>query len=96
MSILEEKKVIFETVEYLKTPLSKSDIKSLSLKLKLRPKDFIRKNDLAKLDLKPDLENDDEMVSLIENNPKIMERPIIVKGKNAVIGRPPENVLTLL
>lgn len=96
MSILEEKQVSFEMVEYLKTPLSKLEIKSLSDKLNLRPQDFVRKNDLAKLNLNPDLDNDDEMIALIEDYPKILERPIIVKGDKAVIGRPPENVLRLL
>ena len=47
--------------------------------------------------MKDEIENDDEaMAKAMENFPKIIERPIAVKGAKAVIGRPPENVLTLL
>lgn len=96
MSILEESGNDYEVVEYLKNPISIKELKILGRKLNLRPKEFIRTKDMAALGLKPDLENDEEMYAVIAENPKILERPIIEKGENAVIGRPPENVLKLI
>lgn len=64
----------------------------------MRPAEFIRKgeadfkaNNIANL-----LDDDDAMVKAMVAYPKIMERPIVVKGQKAVLGRPPENVLELL
>ena len=65
-------------------------------KLKLSPKEFIRKNDVKKLDLSIDLNNDEEVIQNMIDYPKIMERPIIVNGNKAVIGRPPEKILEIL
>ena len=96
MSILEENGIDYEVVEYLKNPISVKELKILGGKLKLRPKEFIRKKDMATLGLKPDMENDEEMYTVIAEYPKILERPIIAKGEKAVIGRPPENVLKLI
>ena len=72
-----------------------ADLKSLAEKLNLRPAEFIRKSALKELNLKDQLD-DDEIYRQIEANPKLMERPIIVKGDKAVIGRPPENLLKII
>ena len=96
VSILEKNGIDYEVVEYLKNPISIKELKTLGGKLKLRPKEFIRIKDLATLELKPDMENDEEMYAVIAEYPKILERPIIAKGEKAVIGRPPENVLKLI
>ena len=98
MSLLEENGVEFTTVEYLKTPLNKDEILSLSNKLGMAPSGFVRKNEASyKENNFGEILNDDEaMAEVIEKFPKIMERPIAVKGAKAVIGRPPEKVLTLL
>ena len=98
MSLLEENGVEFTKIEYLKTPLNKDEILSLSNKLGMAPSGFVRKNEASyKENNFGEILNDDEgMAEAIEKFPKIMERPIAVKGAKAVIGRPPENVLTLL
>ena len=96
MKILEKKKFLYEKVEYLKAPLSLSELKLLRKKLDLRPKEFIRIKEMEKLGLDIDLENDDEILKTIVEKPIILERPIIVSGDKAVIGRPPENLLKLL
>ena len=95
---MEENGVEFTTVEYLKTPLNKDEILSLSNKLGMAPSGFVRKNEASyKENNFGEILNDDEaMAKAMENFPKIIERPIAVKGAKAVIGRPPENVLTLL
>ena len=98
MSLLEENGVEFTKIEYLKTPLNKDEILSLSNKLGMAPSGFVRKNEASyKENNFGEILNDDEaMAEAIEKFPKIMERPIAVKGAKAVIGRPPEKVLTLL
>ena len=85
-------------VEYLKTPLDKFDIENISRLLNKRPKDFVRKNeaDFKENNIKDIIENDIELINKMVNFPKIIERPIVLFGDKAVIGRPPESVLELL
>ena len=96
MQILIEQNVEFEEIQYIKNPLTVEELKVIGLKLGLPPKEFIRKGDVKKLDLEINLENDNEVFQNMVDYPKIMERPIIVKGEKAVIGRPPEKVLEIL
>ena len=98
MSLLKESGVEFTIVEYLKNPLNRNEILSLSSKLDMAPSGFVRKNEASyKENNFGEILNDNEaMAEAIEKFPKIMERPIAVKGKKAIIGRPPENVLILL
>ena len=98
MSLLEQSGVEFTKVEYLKNPLNRNEILSLSNKLGMAPSGFVRKNEASyKENNFGEILNDDKaMAEAMEKFPKMMERPIAVKGKKAIIGRPPENVLTLL
>ena len=98
MSLLEQNGVEFTKVEYLKNPLNRDEILSLSNKLGMAPSGFVRKNEASyKENNFGEILNDDQaMAEAMEKFPKMMERPIVVKGKKAIIGRPPENVLTLL
>ena len=85
-------------VEYLKTPLDKFDLENISRLLNKRPMDFVRKNeaDFKENNVKDIIENDAELINEMVKFPKIIERPIVVSGSRAVIGRPPESVLELL
>ena len=87
-----------EVVEYLKQPLNKKELMDLSQKLNLHPKAFIRKRESAfkEQGLKDKQEDRDALFSAMEKYPKIIERPIAVRGTSAVVGRPPEKVLSLL
>ena len=98
VSLLEENGVEFTKVEYLKAPLSKHEILSLSKKLGIAPSGFVRKNesDFKENDFENILNDDVALAQAIEQFPKIMERPIAVRGERAVIGRPVENVLTII
>ena len=98
MKLLNDNNVDFDIVEYLKDPLSKDEILVLAKKLGKRPKDFIRisEKDFKDNNIKSFINNDQAIASAMEELPKIMERPIFVMGKNAVVGRPPENILMLL
>ena len=85
-------------VEYLKTPLAKEQLRNISQLLGLRPKDFVRKIeiDFKDNDLSKSLEDDEKIIEAMLSFPKIIERPIVVSGGKAVIGRPPENVQKLI
>ena len=85
-------------MEYLKTPLDKFDLENISSLLNKRPKDFVRKNeaDFKENNIKDIIDNDIELINKMVNYPKIIERPIVLFGDKAVLGRPPENVLELL
>ena len=98
MKLLNDNNVDFDIVEYLKDPLLKDEILVLAKKLGKRPKDFIRtsEKDFRDNNIKYIINNDRALAKAMEGLPKIMERPIFVVGGNAVIGRPPENILTLL
>ena len=96
--LLEQNGVEFTKVEYLKNPLNRNEILSLSNKLGMAPSGIVRKNEASykENNFGEILDDDEAMAVAIEKFPKIMERPIAVKGAKAVIGRPPENVLTLI
>lgn len=87
----------FEIVEYLKMPPSFAELKDLLVKLHLKPEQILRKGEaLYKEQFKDKKFNDDEWITIMVENPVLIERPIVVKGNKAVLGRPPENVLVLL
>ena len=96
VQVLKNQNVEYEEIQYIKNPLTIEELKKIALKLGLHPKDFIRKGDMKKLNLEINIENDDELFQNMVDYPKIMERPIIVKGDKAVIGRPPERILEIL
>ena len=81
---------------YLDDPLSIGEIKDLLIKLNTTADQIVRKNEeiYKKLNLKDS--NQDLLIEKISKNPILLERPIVVKGEKAIIGRPPENVMKLL
>lgn len=96
-SILEKKKVKTEIVEYLKTPPTQSEIKELLKMLGIKAVDLVRKKEslfLEKFDGKKLTEA--QWIKAMTQNPILIERPIVVKGKKAIIARPPEKVLEFL
>ena len=96
--LLEQNNIDFKIVEYLKNPLSVDEIFTISEKLDKRPKDFIRRleGDFKENNIISHIDDDKMLALSIEKFPKIMERPIFVNGNKAIIGRPPENVLSIL
>ena len=81
---------------YLDDPLSIEEINNLLIKLDTTADQIVRKNEevYKKLNLKDS--DQDLLIANISKNPILLERPIVVKGKKAIIGRPPENVKKLL
>lgn len=98
MQLLKDNGIEPEIVEYLKHPLSENELKTLADMMGRRPKEFIRKGekDFKELGLKDKLEDDNALLRAMADYPKLMERPIASKGGNAILGRPPENVLALI
>tara|TARA_B100001094_G_C18002197_1_gene705763 strand:+ start:493 stop:852 length:360 start_codon:yes stop_codon:yes gene_type:complete len=96
LSILQKKGLEVEVIEYLRNPLSVMHLRELANKLNLRPRDFLRAREVDFKALNIDLEDDDAVLNTLEVNPQLLQRPIVTNGENAVIGRPPENVLKLL
>ncbi len=88
MKILESSGQGFEIVDYINVPPTPAELKSLADKMGLRAKDFIRSKETVfkELDLKPHLENDELLFQHMSKNPKLIERPIVVRGEKAVLG----------
>ena len=96
-SILHDKKISFETIDYLKTPPNQKEIKELLKKLGMKAEEIVRKEEvLYKEKYKNKNISESEWIKILSENPILIERPIIVKGDKAVIGRPPEKVLELI
>ena len=70
----------------------------IAKKLGLKPKDFIRKGekDYTALNLSLKLDDDNALFEAMSKFPKIIERPIVINGEKAIIGRPPEKILEIL
>jgi arsenate reductase len=97
LQYLKDKGIEPEVVEYLKEPLSEEELKDLLVRLHKKPDGIIRKQEaLFKSDLKGKNFNDDEWVKILLENPKLIQRPIVVKGPKAVIGDPASNIDALL
>jgi arsenate reductase len=96
LKLLEENASDIKIVEYLKTPLSIDELKSIALKLNLKPAEFVRTKESLIQEEGLDLSSDDKVLAAMVKYPKIIERPIIIKGDKAVLGRPPENIKKLL
>ncbi|MDC0249464.1 arsenate reductase (glutaredoxin) [Flavobacteriales bacterium] len=96
IKIVRNKTSEFEIVEYLKNPLTLKEITELLSKLNIKPIDLVRTQDaIWKENYKGEKLTDIEIINAMFENPKLIERPIVVKNNKAVIGRPPENVLSL-
>jgi len=85
-------------VLYLEANLKKSDIENIIQKLNICPRDLLRKSEEAyKLNnLKNESYSNEQLIDFMIKYPKLIERPIIIKGDQAIIGRPPEKVLDLI
>ena len=83
-------------IEYLKTPLSRSELASLFKRLGLRPADGVRKKEKVFAELKLANAGDDALLDAMAKHPILLERPIVVSGTKARICRPAETVQDFL
>jgi arsenate reductase len=96
LALLEKKGVTPVVVEYLKTPPTVAELKQLLAKLSLGPRELLRKKEAKEAGLdKPDL-SDAQLIAGMAKHPIAIERPIVVRGNRAALGRPPEAVLKIL
>ena len=97
-ALLEERGVKFEVVEYLKGSLTAEKISQVIAMLNLSPREVMRKGEQVYKDLNlgDEDKSDEVLIQAIVDHPILLERPIVVSGGRAVIGRPPENVLDLI
>ena len=98
LAILEQNNVEFEIVNYLENPPSESELKSILQDLGIGARDLIRKGELAykELQLSDKSLTEDELIKAMLSHPILIERPIVRTAKGVVIGRPPENVQSIL
>lgn len=98
LQILQDNNCDIEIINYLETDLNVSLIKDVLHKLSLKPRDILRtsEQDYKDNNLKEDNFSEDDLVDYMIKHPKLIERPIVIKGHRAVLGRPPENVLELI
>ena len=97
LQILVDKNLEFKVIEYLKVQLSKTQIETLINKLGIDPIELVRRNeDIWKKNYKGKELSGNEIVQILYENPKLIERPIVELNNKAIIGRPPENVLKII
>jgi len=97
LQYLQEKGIEPEIIEYLKDPIDEAVLKDLLVRLHKRPVEIIRTQEaIYKSDFKGKNFTDDEWVKIIVENPKLIKRPIVVKGPKAVWGDPAEELDVLL
>ena len=97
LAILQEHGIEPVVVEYLKTPPTKDELRAILKKLGMKPEQLVRKGEDAFKEkyAGKDL-SDDQWLAALAKDPILIERPIVVKGSRAVVGRPPEKVGELL
>lgn len=93
LQYLEGKGVEFEVVEYLKNEISEEELKDVLIKMNVTPSEIIRtQEEIYKKQFKGKNFTDEEWIKILIENPKLIKRPLIVKGYKAVWADPPENM----
>jgi arsenate reductase len=96
--LLRESGIEFERVNYFIEPVGESKLRELIAKMKISPRELLRKNEAAYRDL--DLANrdltDDEAIRLLVERPELLQRPIVERGARAVLARPAERIKEVL
>jgi arsenate reductase len=97
LELLEERGFKPEVIEYLKTPPGKEELRAVLKTLGLRPQDIVRRGeDVFKAEYAGRELDDEAWLDALVAHPILIERPIVVRGKRAVVGRSTEKVLELL
>ena len=98
LEIIEQQGHKPEIIKYLDTPPTIEELQNVLSLLKLQPRDLMRKNEAEYKDnnMSDESLSKDELIALMYQFPKVIERPIVINNNKAVIGRPPESVLTII
>ena len=96
LALLREKGVEPVIVEYLKTPPSAAELRKILGQLKMPAAKLVRKKEAAAAGIDPKALSEDALIAAMVKNPIVIERPIVICGVKAALGRPPEAVLSVL
>lgn len=98
LDLLKEKGVEPQVIEYLKTPPTAAEIADILSKLGMKPRELMRRKEAEyrEQNLDDPALSDGELISAMVETPKLIERPIVLAGAKAALGRPPENVLEII
>ncbi|HUH28335.1 arsenate reductase (glutaredoxin) [Gelidibacter sp.] len=97
LDILDKSKAEYEVIKYMDNTLSIEKLKELVNLLKIKPIELVRTNEsIWKENYKNSDLTDDELIAAMAKHPKLIERPIVINGNKAVIGRPPQKILDIL
>ena len=96
LALIQEKGIEPEIVLYLKEPPTREELQQLLQMLDMQPSELVRRGEkIYKEQFKGRDISEDEWLDILAGHPKLIERPIVLEGKRAVLGRPPERVRTL-
>ncbi|MFP6849578.1 MAG: arsenate reductase (glutaredoxin) [Pseudomonas sp.] len=98
LQLLEERGLTPSIVRYLETPLNAAQLQELLRKLGISARQLLRsgEDEYKSLGLSDPQLTDAQLIDAMVSQPKLIERPILVVGDKAVVGRPPENILEIL
>ena len=97
LKYLQDKAYDFEVRDYIKNLLSTGEIEELIESLKIKPIELVRKNEtIWKGNFKNKDLDDNQIISVLSKYPKLIERPIVTKGKSSIIARPVDKLLNFL
>lgn len=97
LKYLEDKKVDFKVIQYLKEDFTLEELKAIIQKLGVKPMELVRtKESIWKENYKDKDLNDDQIIAAMVENPKLIERPIVVNNDKAVVARPTEDIDKIL
>lgn len=98
MKLLDDNGISPDVVEYLNQPPTTDELNEILDLLALQPRELMRQHETPYKTLKLDDESltRDELIQAMVDNPILIERPIVIKGNKATIGRPPEKILDIL
>jgi len=97
LAIVESSGKEFKVIEYLKEQLNEKELKNIVEILKIEPISLVRKNEQVwKEKFKGKDLSDNAIIKAMVDHPKLIERPIVINGLKAVIGRPPESINTII
>jgi len=97
LQYLQDKVLEYTVIEYLKIPFTREQFKELLMKLNMRPVEIVRtQEDEFKEKLKGKTFTDEEWITILLENPKLIQRPIVVKNHKAVLGQPTDEIDRLL
>lgn len=96
LALLRQTGIEPEIVEYLKTPYTAAQLKTLLGQLAMPARALLRKKEAAAAGIDPAKLSDEALIAAMAKNPIVVERPIVVSGNKAALGRPPEKALAVL